>query len=215
METITKGPLLREGNLLAISELIHRRHGQGTYRHANGKVHQGYYQNGQREGPGKLVDFDGVYEGNFSGGKMEGHGIFTFKNGDWYEGEFKNNFFHGIGVMMEKTSKYEGEWVQGIRCGHGKWVTNNGDVYEGMFENNLMNGKGTYLWANGNTYTGYFKDGKPHGKGCFTFLDTGETIVGKGLYCLQSKILQVNFVKAILRLGLTGLLTPPVSQLLE
>jgi hypothetical protein len=66
-----------------------RRHGQGKYTYKSGRIHEGSYVNGKRQGKGKLIDERGVCEGMFEDGKINGRGKFQFHNGDLYEGDFK------------------------------------------------------------------------------------------------------------------------------
>lgn len=66
----------------------------------------------QFDGIGTFVYADGkVYEGNWRNGVREGHGRLVHTNGATYTGDWKNNMANGLGVYQDHQNyKYEGQW---------------------------------------------------------------------------------------------------------
>ena len=66
----------------------------------------------QRTGPGTHTTPDGtVYNGTWTGDKMNGVGKIEFPSGALYEGEFVNNQFHGKGrYTWPNGSYYDGQF---------------------------------------------------------------------------------------------------------
>lgn len=77
----------------------------GTYKFPNGNVYTGQWQNGMRQGYGKIrivakgqskpnyigSDIPSTYVGQFANNMINGHGVWTTDKGDRYEGNFVNN----------------------------------------------------------------------------------------------------------------------------
>lgn len=68
------------------------RHGEGVFKHANGSVYRGGFENGKKSGHGTHTDPTGrlVYEGGFMMDREHGTGKFIMPNGAVYEGEFQH-----------------------------------------------------------------------------------------------------------------------------
>jgi hypothetical protein len=94
-------------------------------------------------GPKNILDFGGVYEGEFVDGTMNGQG--AVKTGD--------------GTL------YEGEWAEGFPEGVGKMGKSNGTFYEGEFSSGNPHGKGKMQYPDDRIYDGDFHEGKRHGHG--------------------------------------------------
>lgn len=94
-------------------------------------------------GPRTLLDFGGVYEGDFEDGSMNGTG--AVKTGD--------------GTL------YEGEWAEGLPQGHGKMAKPSGHYYEGEFFGGNAHGKGRMTYPDDRLYIGDFVEGKRQGQG--------------------------------------------------
>jgi len=76
-----------------------------------------------------------VYEGSWSGDRMNGQGKLTNPSGACYQGDFVNNQFHG----------------------RGKYCWPNGSFYEGQFVENRMEGDGEFTDTEGQVWTGAFR----------------------------------------------------------
>ncbi|KAL5013666.1 hypothetical protein ScPMuIL_007936 [Solemya velum] len=113
----------------------------GTYIFSNGDKYEGDYIHSddnsiERSGTGTHTSADGtVYNGMWSGDKMNGEGTLRHPSGAVYEGNFVNNQFNGSG-------KYS-------------WA--NGSFYEGRFVENRMEGQGCFTDTEGQVWTGTFR----------------------------------------------------------
>ena len=76
-----------------------KRHGEGTYKYANGTCYTGDFQGGKRHGKGSFTWPDGrKYEGDWVNDIREGHGTMTHGSGHTWEGPFRNNVENGVGI---------------------------------------------------------------------------------------------------------------------
>lgn len=104
-------------------------------------VYQGYFDEGQMDGLGNLINDDLFYAGEMNKNEMEGYGK----------------------VFIDGTLLYDGEWKNSKRNGDGtEYFENSKQVkYEGGWKNNQYNGKGTLYDASGNVvYDGKWKNGE-------------------------------------------------------
>ena len=133
------------------SNAMGHRHGQGTFRFANGNVYEGQYENDDMHGQGTLRYSDGdVYEGLWENDKKHGQGTYRFASGNVYEGQWKSDQMHGQGTFRYASGDvYEGQWKNDERRGQGTYRYANGDVYEGQWENDNMHGQGKKMSASG------------------------------------------------------------------
>ena len=57
------------------------------FKHFQGYVYEGNWENDRMEGQGRLSMPDGsVFEGQFQNGKFHGHGVYCWSDGSKYEG---------------------------------------------------------------------------------------------------------------------------------
>ena len=79
----------------------------------DGSVYFGNWNNGKRDGLGKMIEMDGTtYYGWWEDDVRSGIGQATFKDGTIYDGNWKSNKKHGKGVMIcIDGTRYEGEWI--------------------------------------------------------------------------------------------------------
>ncbi len=115
--------------------------------------------NGKMKGKGRFTNhyFDDVYEGDWSGNRMNGKGKATYASGAIYEGDWVNGKKHGKGKLINRDGDvYDGDWFKGYQQGKGKEVYPNGNSYEGDWVKGKYQGKGKYTWANGSTYEGEY-----------------------------------------------------------
>lgn len=118
--------------------------GYGKRTYSDGSSFEGLFQNGLREGNGKIIYGPGnryaFYEGNYHEDKKSGYGKMTFPDGAIYEGFWKNGVREGSGRMTYPQtslySLYEGEYHNEQKNGFGKMVYKNGFVFEGTWKNN-------------------------------------------------------------------------------
>lgn len=74
-------------------------HGKGKFTDPDGKVYDGYWICGKREGHGEITWRDGKkFSGTFKDDRMDGPGIFTFRNGAPYV-KMEANFEKGFVVI--------------------------------------------------------------------------------------------------------------------
>jgi len=76
--------------------------------YVNGDIYDGYWQNSQKNGPGKYSAVNGItYEGTFKNALMDGLGKLIYDEKIIYEGSFKDNHMHGQGIIT-LNEHYEG-----------------------------------------------------------------------------------------------------------
>ena len=116
------------------------RQGRFIFHYAGGGVFEGNFENGAKNGYGKMTWSNGdVYEGNWENGDQNGYGKHTWSDGDVYEGNWKNDYQDDYGKMTWSNGDvYEGNWENGTQNGYGKHTWSDGDVYEGNWENGNM-----------------------------------------------------------------------------
>ena len=85
------------------------RHGYGVMEEA-GEKYLGMWEEDVRQGPGCVVNIDGVYyQGKFLNNKLSGNGLMIFDDGAKYEGEFSGfGKFSGKGVLYSGGRIYVG-----------------------------------------------------------------------------------------------------------
>ena len=97
--------------------------------------------NGKKNGRGRLITEESVY------------------NGEW-----KDDKLHGFGLNQYRTlDKYEGFHYMGQFHAYGKFQCPDGESYEGEFHHGKQQGHAISTWPNGNIYEGPFKNGMKHG----------------------------------------------------
>ena len=160
--------------------------GEGTMIFTNGDVYQGMWQDGWREGQGRIIYAEGneaglaEYDGEWVVGHREGYGKLVYSNGDVYEGEWRLDAQEGQGTMtfsendsVQRVS-YTGGWKNGKRDGQGTMIWQNGEVYEGEWLNGVREGQGTMTFSENDSvervsYTGGWKDDQREGQGTMTW----------------------------------------------
>lgn len=110
-----------------------------------------------------LIDFLGVYEGQWKENQQNGFGIFTYSNTDVYKGHFKDGQPHGHGFlrkgnfMANTASFYIGDWFNGAKNGYGVMDDIvNGEKYIGSWLDNKKHGNGLIITSDGIYYEGIF-----------------------------------------------------------
>jgi len=122
------GPLLNE-----------EPHGQGRWRHPDGRNYVGDFEYGEITGYGTMIFAGGEkYTGSFLRGKAHGDGTMTHPNGKKYTGEFQNGIIEGYGIMT-----FPG-----------------GEKYTGYFKNGVGHGKGTMAHPDGRSVSGTWTNGR-------------------------------------------------------
>merc|ERR1712187_276435 len=108
-------------------------------------------------GRGKATWPDGIYEGDFEGGKNEGCGKLTKRGGAISEGGFKNEARKGHGKFITPdVSTYE-EDLKGGKMNFGKLTRPDGSIYEGALKGGRREGCGKLTTPEGSIYIGYLK----------------------------------------------------------
>lgn len=117
-------------------------HGKGQYKRSDGNI--------------------GIYEGDFSHGRLEGSGVLAW-NGDKYVGGFVDDRYDGFGISTRRDgSSYQGDFVKGQLHGVGRYTFPSGAVYTGSFAQGKMCGSGRKISADGAlVHDGEWANGKP------------------------------------------------------
>jgi len=118
-----------------------------------------------------LVEINGTrYEGGFQNGVRDGIGRLTLSNGITYEGEFiyPGGNMHGHGTLLVPEElqaeigidMYAGHHAKGFRSGDGTLTYPDGATYEGHFSENMRHGQGT-LKTEVSRYDGPWEGDRP------------------------------------------------------
>jgi len=114
-------------------------HGQGVWRHPDGRS----------------------YTGDFTHGEITGYGTMTFSGGERYVGSFLKAKAHGNGSLIHpRGKKYMGEFRHGIIEGYGTMIFPEGERYVGYFKNGVAHGRGTMTHPDGRSVSGTWTNGK-------------------------------------------------------
>lgn len=95
----------------------------GTFTFPNGNTYTGQWQNGMRQGNGKIrivakgksnanniaSEIPSTYVGQFANNKINGHGVWTTDNGDRFEGNFVDNILVSQGSAPSQQAPQQGE----------------------------------------------------------------------------------------------------------
>ena len=170
--------------------------GSGTWRHSDGSLERGEWQNG------KLVESHGRIaapeepkkrspqpepraarrprtrsDGCVRGDCIDGQGVRVQPDGSSYQGAFKSGRRQGKGVQTWPDGRrYEGSWVGDLRHGYGVQTYPDGR-YVGSWSQGEPTSAGVRSYANGDRYVGVFRKEKRHGHGTLTFAN-GDRYVG-------------------------------------
>ena len=131
----------------------------------------GYFENGMKNGEGKLEFKDGgYYIGEWKDDKMHGYGRLHYENGNIaYEGQWLNDEFNGIGQVYNdypeqilgpfnfhdfadlgnKWLYYQGELKNDSKHGKGLIRLSNDEYFEGNFVYDVIEGEGVFHKKNG------------------------------------------------------------------
>ena len=61
------------------------------------ELYEGWFEDDEPNGQGRLIQNHGYYIGEFKNSKFEGFGKFIYNDGRKYEGDFKDHKYHGWG----------------------------------------------------------------------------------------------------------------------
>ena len=139
-----------------------KKHGQGLYIWTDGEEegkeicrYSGAYDNGKRQGLGKMTFPDGsYYHGMWEDNKRCGEGTYKYVNGDAYSGTWAEDFKSGNGAyeFSSDKSQFVGVWESG-KITSGKWVFIDGGSYSGRFIDGQPVGDGAFVFSNGEEVT--------------------------------------------------------------
>jgi NADPH:quinone reductase-like Zn-dependent oxidoreductase len=136
----------------------------------NEGIYKGELENEKPTGLGILLEENTYYIGNFEQGFKNGNGRLVsclF----YYEGLFEKNQFHGFGSLKHFNGfQQTGNFFYGELNGEGSEVLPSGEVYNGEFLKNERHGKGEISFA-GIKFVGIFQEGLAHGPGEMNFED--------------------------------------------
>lgn len=153
-------------NLKSISKF----NGFGTLVKADKSVVEGYFREGELDGPGRIIVANGdLFKGIYQNGFLNDNGVFIDFAGNIYEGKFKLNIMDGYGEeRFTDNSYFKGDYKSNKKNGKGKFVWTDGSYYEGELQENSLHGKGTYQWSSGLRYEGEWVKGSMTGRGIIT-----------------------------------------------
>ena len=94
-------------------------HGIGIRIWRSGAIREGYWKDGQLDGRGRVISYDGeCYIGELEGGSYNGEGTY-YKDGDKYTGIWVNNWEGQGEVNYKDGKKYTGQWEHTTYDKHG------------------------------------------------------------------------------------------------
>ena len=110
------------------------KHGKGKTIFHDGSFFEGEYKNNVIDGYGLEMDRHAHYEGYYNNGFKEGYGKLRIDDGKIYEGNFKKDKFEGVGYCKwPDGSSFNGEWTSGEPDGIGLFTSAFGAAYEGIW----------------------------------------------------------------------------------
>ena len=126
---------------------------------AKGKIYQGFFVDGLKEGQGREIRPNGsYYEGGWIHDRRNGWGV-ERSPGKEYVGEWLDDAKHGFGVMAVPDWTYEGPWVADVKEGQGLLVFADGTKFKGELANDAPHGYGCYIEANSKATLGVWQNG--------------------------------------------------------
>lgn len=145
-------------------------HGVGYCKDQKGRVYEGEWVHGVKEGQGEEIGKNARYRGGWKEGKRHGPGVYEAE--DWkYEGEWVFGKREGNGIYTEGSLKYTGTFEKDYRCGFGKLETSK-STYIGGFDFDAKHGIGFQISGKNNTYYGEWANDQKHGLGVLNKGDT-------------------------------------------
>lgn len=145
-------------------------HGVGYCKDQKGRVYEGEWVHGVKEGQGEEIGKNAKYRGGWKEGKRHGPGVYEAEN--WkYEGEWVLGKREGNGIYTEGSLKYTGTFEKDYRCGFGK-LENGKSTYIGGFDFDAKHGIGFQISGKINTYFGEWANDQKHGLGVLNKGDT-------------------------------------------
>jgi hypothetical protein len=173
--------------------------GRGTFRHPDGSMETGIWQDGKLviskgrsdpvQPPRESAKPESAPEPeprsrDASGGRscvrgdcIHGAGLRAYRDGSHYEGDFVNGLRQGRGVLVSKQGhRYEGSWAADRRHGFGVQVYPDGE-YRGSWYKGTPTREGVRSYTNGDRYVGEYRGSRRHGQGTLTYAN-GDRYVG-------------------------------------
>jgi hypothetical protein len=145
------------------------RHGEGTWKHDDGRQYVGGFRNDRRHGHGTMTYADGsVYQGGYRDGLRHGEGSYTAGNGSRlrYHGGWEDGLMHGTGRLeldgsSSTATLYVGDLASGKMSGYGR-LESGDQIYEGQHVDGRRHGQGilTMVSTGEVMYSGEWRDGK-------------------------------------------------------
>ena len=84
--------------------------------------------------PAQKLEDGRIYEGQWVNGERNGFGIMKYRNGSSYTGQFKRNMANGQGCLtFQNGESYSGSWVNDKAQGHGTFTHKNAAYYTGIY----------------------------------------------------------------------------------
>lgn len=168
-----------------------------------GDMYKGEWDYNKKQGKGALLArFGKLYEGDFYKGRREGFGVLSTYNPEYksfsleYRGDWRSGHMHGLGTRIYPDgSFYSGHFRWSKRNGYGKLWKKDCSFYDGNWLNDKFHGEGMFIRSDGNRYEGQWKDGQKHGKGRYFHFDSGQ--MQEGVWandmCIYSTIMDIPY----------------------
>ena len=122
------------------------KYGKGLLINRYNELYEGWFDNDELSGYGRLIKPYGFYIGQFHKSHFNGFGKFFYNSGTIYEGEFKESRYEGWGNQSEPDgSKYVGDFNDSRRQGVGVQKYADGSSYEGLWLDDYRHYKGTFV----------------------------------------------------------------------
>ena len=191
-------------------------------KYKNGDIYIGNWEKNLKNGKGKIIFKDGIFEGTFIKDKKE-KGIFCSKHEDYmviqksnesFETLFENKTCDDYMIINKgyenletlfKNKKikgivYEGNLINDNLNGLVTYINGDEYFYFGNYENNKKNGIGKMIYKNGDEYNGNFKNDKREGNGTINFnngkiysgIFKNDEIIGDLIFVSEKKIISLT-----------------------
>lgn len=131
----------------------------------SGNVYEGEWENGVKQGHGKMVwgDRGEAYVGWWMNGVPHGFGTYTWASHTHKSQSSPQQSQHQTTKpdQFPMENRYDGHWENGKRNGSGTFLYSTGAKYVGEWKDNMKHGNGFFRSENGRVYDGLWKNDRP------------------------------------------------------
>ena len=76
-------------------------------------IYEGQWSSGKLNGPGRVIQKGAIYRGSFKEGRFDGHGVYVWAGGKKYVGKYFEGFAAGKGELSwPDGTRYQGHFLR-------------------------------------------------------------------------------------------------------